>query len=221
MTGRAINSLRNQSVAFVGDLLHQSPTELLRFPNVGQGFLIEFQQAMTDLHLQLGMEGPDWPYANLDQVDRAFANRLPLKLEVWRKRSPELNSLLFDTIQVQEDVAPLAPLWPLAVMTYKGVALWAFLDLEILKSILPLRIERQIRNETRGWGAPASKWLVKKISHWSTQELATTSIGELSGAQGKAKLKYIFRSGLPMQISSQGAIANIVIMPLRPEMPSK
>jgi hypothetical protein len=70
---RAANSLKNDKLNYVGELVQKSEAELLRTPNMGRITLNEVKEALGNMGLHFGMELQTWPPANLEQLsDEAY-----------------------------------------------------------------------------------------------------------------------------------------------------
>jgi len=65
---RSINCLQNDNVIYIGDLVKKTENDMLRTPNFGRKSLNEIKDALNDLGLHLGMEIPEWPPQNLDEL---------------------------------------------------------------------------------------------------------------------------------------------------------
>ncbi len=63
---RSANSLKQENIFYVGDLVRLSENELLKqTPNIGIKTLSEIKQALAQRELKLGMELDNWPPADL------------------------------------------------------------------------------------------------------------------------------------------------------------
>ncbi len=63
---RAINSLKQENIFFIGDLVCKSEDELMRqTPNIGIKTVTEIKQALAEKELMLGMRIENWPPADL------------------------------------------------------------------------------------------------------------------------------------------------------------
>jgi Bacterial RNA polymerase, alpha chain C terminal domain len=65
---RTANCLKNDNVFYVGDLVQKTVGEVLRMPNTGRKSLEEINEMLAQNGLQLGMDVPDWPPENIDQL---------------------------------------------------------------------------------------------------------------------------------------------------------
>ena len=63
---RSVNSLKQENIFYVGDLVRMSEDELLRqTPNIGVKTLSEIKQALANIELTLGMTLENWPPEDL------------------------------------------------------------------------------------------------------------------------------------------------------------
>lgn len=70
---RAINSLKQEKIFFIGDLVRKSEDELMQqTPNIGIKTVTEIKQALAEKELMLGMRIENWPPADLARA------RIPL-----------------------------------------------------------------------------------------------------------------------------------------------
>ena len=65
---RAANCLRNDNIVYIGDLVLKSENEMLRTPNFGRKSLNEIKDELDKLGLGLGMEIPEWPPENIEDL---------------------------------------------------------------------------------------------------------------------------------------------------------
>jgi hypothetical protein len=72
---RTANCLKNDNIAYIGDLVQKSEAEMLRTPNFGRKSLNEIKEMLAQMGLHLGMEVPGWPPENIDQLAEAYAAR--------------------------------------------------------------------------------------------------------------------------------------------------
>jgi hypothetical protein len=57
---RAANSLKNDKIVYVGELVQKTEAEMLRLPDVGRRTISEIQEVLGELGLELGMTVNDW-----------------------------------------------------------------------------------------------------------------------------------------------------------------
>ncbi len=67
---RSANCLKNDSIVYIGDLILKSENEMLRTPNFGRKSLNEIKEVLSEMNLTLGMDIPNWPPDNIDELAR-------------------------------------------------------------------------------------------------------------------------------------------------------
>jgi len=67
---RTSNCLKSHNIVYIGDLVQKSEAEMLRTPNFGRKCLNEIKEVLAQVGLHLGMEVPDWPPDNIDELAR-------------------------------------------------------------------------------------------------------------------------------------------------------
>ncbi len=67
---RSANCLKNDNIVYIGDLIQKTEAEMLRTPNFGRKSLNEIKEVLAQMNLHLGMEVPDWPPENIDELTR-------------------------------------------------------------------------------------------------------------------------------------------------------
>ena len=65
---RSANCLKNDNIIYIGDLVQKTESEMLRTPNFGRKSLNEIKEVLTQMGLHLGMEVPEWPPENIDDL---------------------------------------------------------------------------------------------------------------------------------------------------------
>ena len=65
---RSANCLKNDNIVYIGDLVQKTEAEMLRTPNFGRKSLNEIKEVLAQMGLQLGMEMPDWPPENIEEL---------------------------------------------------------------------------------------------------------------------------------------------------------
>lgn len=70
---RSSNCMKNNNIVYVGDLVIMTEAQLLRVPNFGRKSLHEIKTLLADIGLYLGMQIPEWPPENLEQMAERHA----------------------------------------------------------------------------------------------------------------------------------------------------
>jgi DNA-directed RNA polymerase subunit alpha len=65
---RSANCLKNDNIVYIGDLVQKTEAEMLRTPNFGRKSLNEIKEVLTGMGLHLGMEIPNWPPENIEEL---------------------------------------------------------------------------------------------------------------------------------------------------------
>ena len=65
---RSANCLKNDNIVYIGDLVQKSEAEMLRTPNFGRKSLNEIKEVLAQMGLHLGMEVPNWPPENIEEL---------------------------------------------------------------------------------------------------------------------------------------------------------
>jgi len=65
---RSANCLKNDNIIYIGDLVQKTETDMLRTPNFGRKSLNEIKEVLGQMGLHLGMEIPDWPPENIEEL---------------------------------------------------------------------------------------------------------------------------------------------------------
>ena len=69
---RSANCLKNDNIVYIGDLIQKTESDMLRTPNFGKKSLTEIKEVLANLGLHLGMETPDWPPENIQELTKRF-----------------------------------------------------------------------------------------------------------------------------------------------------
>ena len=69
---RSANCLKNDNIVYIGDLIQKSEAEMLRTPNFGRKSLNEIKEVLAQMGLHLGMEVPNWPPDNIEDLAKKF-----------------------------------------------------------------------------------------------------------------------------------------------------
>ena len=62
----------NDNIVYIGDLIQKTEAEMLRTPNFGRKSLNEIKEVLASMGLHLGMEVPDWPPENIEELAKRF-----------------------------------------------------------------------------------------------------------------------------------------------------
>jgi len=72
---RSANCLKNDNIVYIGDLIQKSEAEMLRTPNFGRKSLNEIKEVLAQMGLHLGMEVPNWPPDNIEDLAKRFEDQ--------------------------------------------------------------------------------------------------------------------------------------------------
>jgi DNA-directed RNA polymerase subunit alpha len=72
---RSANCLKNDNIVYIGDLIQKSEAEMLRTPNFGRKSLNEIKEVLASMGLHLGMEVPDWPPENIEDLAKRYEDQ--------------------------------------------------------------------------------------------------------------------------------------------------
>ena len=73
---RSANCLKNDNIIYIGDLVQKSETDMLRTPNFGRKSLNEIKEVLGQMSLHLGMEIPNWPPENIEDLAKRLDDPL-------------------------------------------------------------------------------------------------------------------------------------------------
>ncbi|MGQ0664415.1 MAG: DNA-directed RNA polymerase subunit alpha [Pseudomonadota bacterium] len=65
---RSANCLKNDNIIYIGDLVQKTEPEMLRTPNFGRKSLNEIKEVLAQMGLHLGMQIPNWPPENIEEL---------------------------------------------------------------------------------------------------------------------------------------------------------
>ncbi len=65
---RSANCLKNDNIVYIGDLVQKTEGEMLRTPNFGRKSLNEIKEVLQQMGLSLGMQIPNWPPENIEDL---------------------------------------------------------------------------------------------------------------------------------------------------------
>jgi DNA-directed RNA polymerase subunit alpha len=69
---RAANCLKNDNIVYIGDLVLRTEPEMLKTPNFGRKSLNEIKAVLQEMGLSLGMDVPNWPPENIEELAKKF-----------------------------------------------------------------------------------------------------------------------------------------------------
>ncbi len=69
---RSANCLKNDNIVYIGDLIQKTEAEMLRTPNFGRKSLNEIKEVLATMGLHLGMDVPNWPPDNIEELAKRF-----------------------------------------------------------------------------------------------------------------------------------------------------
>ncbi len=69
------NCLKNDNIVYIGDLIQKTEAEMLRTPNFGRKSLNEIKEVLASMGLHLGMEVPNWPPDNIEELAKRFEDQ--------------------------------------------------------------------------------------------------------------------------------------------------
>jgi len=72
---RSANCLKNDNIVYIGDLIQKTEAEMLRTPNFGRKSLNEIKEVLAGMGLHLGMEVPNWPPDNIEELTKRFEDQ--------------------------------------------------------------------------------------------------------------------------------------------------
>ena len=72
---RSANCLKNDNIVYIGDLILKTEAEMLRTPNFGRKSLNEIKEVLAQMGLHLGMDVPNWPPENIEDLAKKFEER--------------------------------------------------------------------------------------------------------------------------------------------------
>ena len=73
---RSANCLKNDNIIYIGDLVQKTESEMLRTPNFGRKSLNEIKEVLTSMGLSLGMDVPNWPPENIEDLAKKFDDQI-------------------------------------------------------------------------------------------------------------------------------------------------
>ncbi len=73
---RSANCLKNDNIVYIGDLIQKTEAEMLRTPNFGRKSLNEIKEVLVNMNLHLGMDVPNWPPENIEDLAKKFEDQI-------------------------------------------------------------------------------------------------------------------------------------------------
>ena len=73
---RSANCLKNDNIVYIGDLIQKTEGEMLRTPNFGRKSLNEIKEVLGAMALHLGMDVPNWPPENIEDLAKKFEDQI-------------------------------------------------------------------------------------------------------------------------------------------------
>ena len=73
---RSANCLKNDNIVYIGDLIQKTEAEMLRTPNFGRKSLNEIKEVLAGMALHLGMDVPNWPPENIEELAKKFEDQM-------------------------------------------------------------------------------------------------------------------------------------------------
>ena len=73
---RSANCLKNDNIVYIGDLIQKTESEMLRTPNFGRKSLNEIKEVLGVMGLHLGMDVPNWPPENIEDLAKKFEDQI-------------------------------------------------------------------------------------------------------------------------------------------------
>lgn len=72
---RSANCLKNDNIIYIGDLIQKTEAEMLRTPNFGRKSLNEIKEVLMGMGLHLGIDVPDWPPENIEDLAKKYEDQ--------------------------------------------------------------------------------------------------------------------------------------------------
>lgn len=69
---RSSNCFKNDNIVYIGDLVQKTEGEMLKTPNFGRKSLNEIKDVLAGLGLRFGMEVPNWPPENIEDLAKKY-----------------------------------------------------------------------------------------------------------------------------------------------------
>ena len=72
---RSHNCLKNDNIAYIGDLVIKTEAEMLKTPNFGRKSLNEIKEVLTSMELKFGMDIAEWPPENIEEIIKRYEEK--------------------------------------------------------------------------------------------------------------------------------------------------
>ncbi|PIR32200.1 MAG: DNA-directed RNA polymerase subunit alpha [Alphaproteobacteria bacterium CG11_big_fil_rev_8_21_14_0_20_44_7] len=69
---RSANCFKNDNIVYIGDLVQKTESEMLKTPNFGRKSLNEIKDVLAKLGLKFGMDVPNWPPENIEELAKKY-----------------------------------------------------------------------------------------------------------------------------------------------------
>jgi DNA-directed RNA polymerase subunit alpha len=69
---RSQNCLKNDNMAYIGDLVVRTESEMLKTPNFGRKSLNEIKEVLSSMNLRFGMDVVGWPPENIEELAKKY-----------------------------------------------------------------------------------------------------------------------------------------------------
>jgi DNA-directed RNA polymerase alpha subunit len=76
LSTRVINSLKNENIFYVGDLVQKTEKEMLKTPKFGINGLREIKNILSEMSLYLGLEITNWNVKNIDEIKKNYEEEI-------------------------------------------------------------------------------------------------------------------------------------------------
>ena len=76
MSVRSHNCLQAAGIRTIGELVSKEEGQILKFKNFGRKSLNEIREVLMQMGLNLGMDIPDWPPENIEELSKTIDENL-------------------------------------------------------------------------------------------------------------------------------------------------
>ena len=73
---RSYNCLKNANIQTIGELVQKTEPEMLKTKNFGRKSLNEIKEVLATMNLHLGMDVPNWPPENIEDLAKKFEDQI-------------------------------------------------------------------------------------------------------------------------------------------------